>query len=124
MFVGSTPLQREGSNLRLFLYLFDRSILKLVKHISDGYALGALLLALVTGKAVPEHIGTKGQIFNPQATRVHDLMGQEPQLLLGVVKVGHHRTYRGAGLAAETTRKSACLVREAKPTFELSICGR
>ena len=85
MFVGSTPLQREGSNLRLFLYLFDRSILKLVKHIGDGYGLGAVLLALVTGEAVPEHIGTKGKILQPQATRVHDLMGQKPQVLLRVV---------------------------------------
>jgi hypothetical protein len=77
-------------------------IFKLKEDIGHPDTLGAILLAIITTQTVPDHPGSQGPFLKAELQTVHNLMGQEPQLLYGILIIDHYRAGVGAGHTVET----------------------
>ena len=76
-------------------------VAQFIEHVGHFDILGAVLLALVTRHAIPQHPAAKGFCFKLQAHQVHDLLRGQVQIPLRVVTGRHHGADAGAGGALD-----------------------
>ena len=77
---------RSGNTMNssgLSRYVLDRYVLELIEDLGHLHPLGALLLALIAGHAVPQHIRAEGQVLDAQATAYMIWCGNMPKASFG-----------------------------------------
>jgi hypothetical protein len=57
-----------------------------------------MLLALITGHTIPNHVGATGHVRKAKTEAAHDLVGQKSQCLFRFFRERHHGTNSGAVL--------------------------